>query len=182
MSTVLDDDLPELSAQRRRIAAELDRLHESAQDSKAGQFASATFWRGVNLVLGVPASGLAAAAGVTGLATATSRVLAALLALASAVLGGVLTVVNASQRTSQATTAANSYLQLETDLRQTSQVDLPWMPDADARKKLQELTSRADEINNAAEPPSNLAWYRARRNRSKGYYDHAADKGKGKIH
>lgn len=177
MSDRRDGQPPDLSPRRLRIADELERIEESARDSGTGQFEQAAQWRGVNLMLGVPASGLAAVAGAIalGATTSTSRLIAGALALGSAAFGAILTVVNAAQRTSQATSAGNAYRQLQTDARQARLVDLPWQDDEQARSALSELTVRRDEINKGAEPPNRLAWWRARRSHKRGSQTYAVD-------
>ncbi|WP_209282646.1 hypothetical protein [Streptomyces rimosus] len=61
--------MPEISHQstdaerRMAIASELERLEESAKFSSQSQFEQSKRWRAINLLLGVPASGLAASGG-----------------------------------------------------------------------------------------------------------------------
>jgi hypothetical protein len=177
MTSSRGDEIPPLSARARRVSEELQRIEESATDSGTSQFEQAAQWRGVNLMLGVPASVLAAIAGATGLATTTNRVVAGALALAAAGFGAILTVINAAQRMAQANNAANAYRQLQTDARQARLVDLPWISEDEARALLSELTARRDEINKSAEPPNRIAWWRARRSHRRGSQSYAVDNG-----
>src|SRR3954462_6221857 len=103
---------------RQAIEDELRRLEESAMYSAQIQFEQAKRWRGVNLMLGIPASALAAVSGATALASTTGRVAAGIIALVAAGFGGILTTVNASHRTTQASAAANAYLEIQTAARQ----------------------------------------------------------------
>ncbi len=143
--------------------------------SSQAQFEQAKRWRGFNLAFGVPASALAAIAGATALADAAGRVPAAIMALAAAAFGGVLTTVNASHRMNQATAAANAYLEIQTAARQFRTVDLPYAPLDEARSELAELTARRDEQNRAGEPPSRRAYKRASRNIERGGQSYAVD-------
>ncbi len=69
----MTDELAISVAQRQELRDELDRLEESAMFSSQAQFEQAKHWRRVNYVLGIPATGLAAANGGTELATATNH-------------------------------------------------------------------------------------------------------------
>lgn len=149
---------------REAIADELERLEESAKYSAQSQFEQAKRWRVINLWLGVPASGLAAIAGATALVTAAGRVIAGLVALTSAVLGAILTTINASHRMNQAAAAANAYLEIQTAARQAREIDLPSWTMEEARSALAELTARRDEQNKTAEPPSQRAYLRGKAN------------------
>lgn len=165
-------------AERRRgaIEDELKRLEESAMFSAQQQFEQMKLWRGVNLSLGLPAAVLAAAAGATGLAATTGRVIAGILALTAAAFGALLTTVNASHRMNQAASAANAYLEIQTAARQLREIDLPDMSIDDARASLSELTSRRDEQNKTAEPSGWLSRRRARANIAEGGQTYAVDK------
>jgi hypothetical protein len=140
-------------SRKQAIAAELRRLEESAMYGAQMQFEQAKHWRGINLGLGLPASVLAAVSGATALAATTGRIAAGILALISAAFGGVLTTVNASHRTSQAASAGNGYVAIQTASRQPRTIDLPNIAPDDAREALAELTARLDEQNKSAEPP-----------------------------
>jgi hypothetical protein len=156
---------PQSADERRQlIREELSRIEESAMWSAQGQFEQAKQWRGLNLFLGVPTSALAAIAGATALAGTAGRYFAGVLALAAAALGAVLTTVNASHRTNQASAAGNAYLEIQTAARQARLIDLPSMDVDEARAMLAELTARRDEQNKTAEPPNRLAYSRVRKN------------------
>ncbi|MGW7759049.1 SLATT domain-containing protein [Streptomyces violaceusniger] len=167
---------PPTEAERRQaISAELERLEESAMYSAQSQFEQAKRWRLINLWLGVPASGLAAIAGAMALVTAAGRVIAGLVALTAAVLGAILTTINASHRMNQAASAANAYLEIQTAARQARDIDLPAWTVEEARSALAELTARGDEQNKTAEPPSRRAYLRGKANIDGGGQTYAID-------
>jgi hypothetical protein len=157
------------------IADEAQRLEESATQSAQNQFEQAKMWRGINIALGVPASVLAAIAGGTALANVTGRVPAGVMALVAAGFSGALTTLNAGRRVTQAHSAANAYLILQTDLRQFRTLDLPDLDYTESRSKLEELTGRMREINTGADIPSRLAYALARRNVNKGRQTYEVD-------
>ncbi|WP_433455348.1 SLATT domain-containing protein [Streptomyces sp. CA-142005] len=160
---------------RRAIENELRRIEESAMYSAQCQFEESKRWRAVHLLLGVPATLLAAIAGTTALIESTGRTAAGILALVSSGLGAVLTTVNAPHRTAQAAASANAYLEIQTAARQSREVDLrQWTLD-EARSALAELTARRDEQNTKAELPSRRAYRRAQANLQAGTQRYAVD-------
>ncbi|WP_081592921.1 SLATT domain-containing protein [Nocardia otitidiscaviarum] len=152
------------SGRRRALDDELQRLEESAKYSAQNQFEQAKQWRGINLMLGIPASALAAIAGAAALASTASAFWAGMLALGAAAFGAVLTTVNASHRTNQAASAANAYLEIQTAARQARLLDLPTSDIDEMRAIVAEITARRDEQNKTAEPPNRWARKRAQKN------------------
>jgi hypothetical protein len=163
-------------ARRQQIESELQRLEESAMHSAQTQFERTKQWRAVNLILGLPASVLAALAGATALASTAGRITAGILALAAAGFGAILTTVNASHRTNQASAAANAYLEIQTAARQARLIDLPDQTTDEARATLAELTARRDEQNRTAEVPGRRAYKKGRRNITKGNQTYKIDR------
>jgi len=158
------------------IAAELSRVEEAASHSAQTQFSSAKFWRGLNLALGVPAAVLAALAGTTVLADASSAKTGAAIALVAAALAAVMTTLNASQRAEQSRVSANAYLALQGDARVLRTIDLPSLEHGDARQALAELVERRNTINGTAPVPAFLAYLFGRRNITKGRQTYEIDK------
>ena len=163
---------------KKSIEIELKRIEESAMYSSQSQFEQAKFWRSINLILGVPAAVLAAIAGATGLAAATNRVTAAYLALAAAGLGALVTTLNTNRRSTQAHSAANAYLEVQTTSRQLYEIDLPNSTYQEARTQLQELTARRDEINKTADIPAFYAYWKGKKNIKKDRQKNKVDKKK----
>jgi hypothetical protein len=164
------------TTRRAAIRDELSRLEESAKWSAQGQFEQAKQWRAINLLLGIPASVLAAISGATALATTAGRLAAGLLALAAAAFGAVLTTTNASHRSNQASSSANAYLEIQTAARQLRLIDLPNLSIDQARTALTMLTSRRDEQNRTAEAVNRFAYHKARKNLARGGQDYSVDK------
>jgi len=161
------------------IEAELRRIEEAAMLSAQSQFEQAKFWRAVNLLLGAPASVLAAIAGATILAATTNHLVAGSLALAAAGLGALMTTLGAGHRSAQAHASANQYLALQTDARILRTVDLPHLSRDEARAQLAQLTARRDEINQSADIPSFWAYWRGAANIKKGRQSYEVDRPRG---
>lgn len=153
--------MPPVSETFKPLADEVHRIHESVTWSAQTQFEQLKLWRGMNMLLGVPAAVLAAISGGTGLAQQHAATVPAVLALISAGFGAALTTLNPSRRASQAQSAASAYLEIQTAARQLLLVDLQNLNSEDAREKLGELTVRRDEVNRTADPPGRYAHWRA---------------------
>ena len=166
---------PGVSEELMPIAQEVHRIHEAVMWSAQGQFEQMKLWRLTNLLLGVPAAGLAAISGGTGLAAHSAAGWPSILALASAGFGAALTTLNPSRRVSQSYAAANAYLEIQTTARQLLSIDLVHLDRASAREELTKLTQRRDEINKTADPPNAYARWRARKNLESGGQSYAAD-------
>jgi hypothetical protein len=154
---------------------ELLRVEESATFSSQTQFSSSKFWRGLNLALGIPAAVLAAVAGTTGLAHSVSTHTAAVIALISAALAGVMTTLNAAQRAEQSRVSANAYLALQTDARVMRTVELPGLAAEDARRRLADIVARRNTINSTAPVPAFFSYHLGRRNIEKGRQTYEVD-------
>jgi hypothetical protein len=152
------------AAVRRAIDDELQRVEESARFSAQSQFEQAKQWRALNLLLGIPASVLAALSGAATLAETAGRLPAGVLALAAAAFGATLTTLNAAHRFAQAQSSANEFLGIQTAARQARLVDLPTQPIDQARAALGNLTTRLDEQRKVADPPNRWAYRRGQRN------------------
>lgn len=165
-----------MNAELKPIVDEVARIEEAAMHSSQTQFSSAKYWRGLNLVLGVPAAALAAVAGAAGLADAADANTAAYIALVAAALTAVMTTLNAAQRAEQSRAAANAYLALQGDARVLRTVDVQDLSREEARQQLHELVERRNTINDTAPVPAFLAYKLGARNIRKGRQAYEADK------
>jgi hypothetical protein len=164
---------------REAIRSELARIEESAKISAQTQLEQSKRWSRANLLLGVSSSALAGGAGTLALADALSVAVAGPMALLAAVLGVILTSLNANARTNAAAAAGNAYLSIQSDARQARLVDLDHEPLDDMRSRLAELTARRDEQNKTAEVPSKSAYRQAQANIADGGQTYAVDEQSG---
>ncbi|MDG4788986.1 SLATT domain-containing protein [Micromonospora sp. WMMD1102] len=164
-----------ISGVKRAIRDEVWRLEESVMWSAQSQFEQAKRWRFVNLALGIPAAVLAALSGAAALSETTSPLVVGISALLAAGASTTATTLNAAQKTNQCSAAANAYLEVQTAARQLRLIDMHSLGGEDLRARLQEITSRRDEINKTAEVVSKFAYKRAAKNISSGGQSYEAD-------
>lgn len=160
---------------KNAIGDELARIEESATVAAQTQFEQSKRWSRANLWLGISSSALAGVAGTLALAAPETTVVAGPLALVSAVLGVILTSLNANARTNAAASAGNAYLAIQSDSRQARLVDLDHEDLSEMRNRLAELTARRDEQNKTAEVPGARAYRRARTNLREGGQTYEVD-------
>ena len=166
-----------VNEQVEAIARETARIAESVDYSAQAQFEQAKLWRGMHLLVGVPAAICAAVAGAAAFASAAGRIPAAILALVAAGLGAVSTTIDATKRSDGSQRSGNDYLDLLSRIRVFREADLPVLRVSEAREELDKLMNRRHEINQASTAPSFYAYWRARRNISKGRTQHEVDQG-----
>lgn len=157
------------------ILRELQRVEESAEHSMANQFALGQQYRTVDLMAGIPATALAAIAGVTALASTTGRVTAGIIALVAAGLSAIVAFLGAARRGAQATAAGNEYLAIVNDARRARLIDIDLVDVVAARELLRGLTDRAHEQNKTAQPPNVVARWLGKRSIERGDRQHHVD-------
>ncbi|WP_326959893.1 SLATT domain-containing protein [Amycolatopsis sp. NBC_01286] len=123
----------------------------------SAQFSQARIWRTINLLVGLPAAAAAAVAGGLALSGANNAGTVGVLAIASATLGSFQPVLGAQRRQTVAERCANSYLEIRNAARRLQLLDLDEMSYAQARRQLDLIASRQEEVNRTADPPSMLA-------------------------
>jgi hypothetical protein len=144
---------------RKQISDELDMCRIDA----SRQFEQAVVWRRMNIGLGLAVGLLVAAAGTSAL---FSKTWAAIVALLASFGTGALATVNTGQRKTQALTAANAYEEIETSARELLDLELPYLPLADAIRRTQLLTTHRLLTNRGVEPPSTPALARSNRHQN----------------
>lgn len=164
------------------IRKEAERILESATYASETQFEYAKRWRRVDRWVGSSAAALAAVAGIGGLSQVLSARWAGLVAILAAGIGAVATSMGAPQTKEKATGSATAYRALQQDARIFLSVDLPSLPDDDARARLQQLTERLQQLNRVAEVPSSGAWRRAKRSIERGAQRYETDQRENESH
>jgi uncharacterized membrane protein len=154
---------------------EAERIHESAMFSSETQFEYAKRWRRVDRLIGGCAAVLAAVAGVGGLSQVLSARGAGLIAVLAAGMGAIAASLGAPQTKEKASVAANAFRNLQQDTRIFIKIDLRQMSQVDARKRLDELRERLQQLNAEAEIPSQRAWKKAQSNIARGAQNYEVD-------
>jgi hypothetical protein len=151
----------------QRVRAELKRQIREEQDmcriDASPQFEQAVVWRRMSIGLGLTVGLLVAESGTTALFSKSG---AAVIALLASFGTGSLATLNAGQRKTQALTAANAYEEIETSARELYELELPYLPLADAIRRTQLLTTHRLLTNRSVEPPSTRATARSNRHQA----------------
>jgi len=148
---------------RVAVGAEFYRIEEICSRSARAQSEAVRIWRLVNLWLGSTAVLASGVAGSVVLAGDRFPIPAGALALASALLTTVVSVVGPARKENQAAEAVKAYQSAETAARQARQVDLPGHTFTQARQTLSELTERWYTADRGATPVPGRAQRRAER-------------------
>lgn len=157
------------------VGKELSRLEESARWSCQNQFEQGKFWRGCNLVLGVPASILGLASGGAAITDLFPAWIVGSATLRAAALTGIMTVLSAERRAQRAQTCANAFHDIQDDARRMLLVDLRTMDVNTARGELRVLTDRYSETRHTADAPAGWFYRKARKNLRRGGQSFAID-------
>ncbi len=157
------------------IVNEAKRVHEASMWSSQSQFEQAKIWSRRNNFLGIPSTGLAAIAGVGGLADLFGNVWTGALAIIASFLTAILTSLNYSKKIDQAHSSANAYLALQQDARIFIEVDSKSGTAKALREGLSELVARQQEINGTAQIPSPKARTKAEKNINDGRQRYEVD-------
>lgn len=160
---------------REAIAAELERIEESADHSAQSQFSSTKFWRFIHLALGCGTAVSAGLASAGALGDLAGQIAVGIAALVATALGSVLTALNPSQRSERAHVAANAYLSLRDRARVMRTVDLGELSGSESRARFEALAEKREAINAEAPVPAFLAYWFGRRNIQRGRTKHRVD-------
>jgi hypothetical protein len=144
---------PEERDPKQGILEEIDRIARDARRSARAQFKRARLWSFLHLALGVPAVILAAIAGSVLLADWADAWVPGLLALVAAVLMGVVLGLSPSRRARHAQDAGNDFLALQDSAQRQRRLDLPESSLPDARRALEQLVGRSEELSHKAPAP-----------------------------
>lgn len=149
--------------QRVALRDEASRIHESAVYSAQGQFEAAKFWRKLHWGLGLLTAILTSTASVLTFAT-DLQVLSGILAILAAVVVATLTGVRPGTMAERAQGTANGYTTLRNDVRRYRDIRVDSDPLEELRLVLEELASRASELDNGADPIPRKRYQRAKEN------------------
>lgn len=153
----MDDTLPDSDG----VGEALERIRVYCVPAAKQLQQSGDKWKIRARYLGLPATTLAAASGVTGLGTEGGRVVAAALALASAALGAVVASLAPAQRSEERYTQARQMTALARNIGILLFVDRDQFDTQGLRAALEDAMGQLDAIERRSPAPSFM--YRLRR-------------------
>jgi hypothetical protein len=159
----------------KELDDEASRVHESCLLASETQYANSRIWRMTDHIVAVSAAVAAAVAGVAGLADIITAQWAGGIAIVSAALGAVSTSLGAGRITANSSVAANSYRNLQQDVRVYRNIDLSSLESEDAVARLKELITRQQELNANSPVPCRLAFSLAKKNVERGGQSYEVD-------
>ena len=150
------------AGRERAFKLEFEVIGAQSRIAAAAQRSVSEHWHRLHYCIGIPATVIAALAGAAALSQLAGPILAGALGLTAAVLTGLLSFLNPSERASRASDAVRSYVELEGDAAYFSNLHLYTKPDLDAALSvIEELRSRKQRVNDRADVPPRRAWNRA---------------------
>lgn len=158
-ATAAGDDQRVRTELKRRVRTEESMCRLDA----SRQFEQAVVWRRMSIGLGLAVGLLVAASGTAALFDRTG---AAVIALLASFGTGSLATLNAGQRKAQALAAANSYEEIEIAARELVELELEYLPLAEAIRRTQLLTLHRLVVNRSVEPPGTRALVRSNRHQA----------------
>jgi hypothetical protein len=158
-----------------KLSAEALRIEEDTEHSAKGHFNAAERWGWYHLAIGLPAAVLAAIAG--GAAFADLPAVAGSLAILSTAMTTVLTFLKPSEHAENHKAVAGQYLALRNQTRLFRELDLEEAHDPElAKKRLVELASTRDDLNQASPGISRKDYEKAKTDIDHGYSQYRVDK------
>ncbi|WOA30906.1 SLATT domain-containing protein [Alloalcanivorax xenomutans] len=158
-----------------KLAAEAHRIEEDTEHSAKGHFNAAERWGRYHLAVGLPSAVLAAIAG--GTAFGDLPEVAGSLAILSTALTTVLTFLKPSEHAENHKAVAGQYLALRNQTRLFRELDLAETEELSlARKRLIELASARDDLNQASPSIARRDYEKAKRDIDEGRSQYRVDK------
>lgn len=158
---------------RPALAKEAARLEEDVLFAEKQHFSMATIWRRVHLALGIPASVFAALAGLS--AVQSRPILAASLAICSAILSALLTFLNPAEAGSAHHHAGIKYGTVRGKLRRLRELDLIGEVSLELRRDVENLAAEKAEIMEASPHIGGLAYRLGKASILREEHKHAVD-------
>lgn len=155
---------------------ESQRIEEDCTYSSKGHYAASAFWARVQIIVGLPATILAAISGSFAFSGATE--IAGSVAMLAAGLTAVLTFLNPSDKASSHLMAGNQYSSLKNESRVFREVDLVSTEHEEkCIEALKSLSTRRNKLNQTSPQIPGFAFRIARKGVLGGEANYSADKG-----
>lgn len=161
-------------ALRSAILIEAKNVEEDSRFSARGHFEAASSWDKRHLWIGVPATVLAAIAGVS--AFVEYEIVSGVIALSVAALTALFTFLNPSDRAARHLSAANAYNALRNDARMFYQIEFRQdTPIDDLSESLKSLNERRNRLNSESAQIPRWAYDRGKKGILAGEADYTGD-------
>jgi hypothetical protein len=159
---------------RQELYKELRRIEEDSLYSMKGHFNAADFWSKINIFMGVTGAIAAAIAGLTSLAEGYQWLIT-LSALFSAIIIGINTFLNASEKAQAHKSSGNSFYAIRSDARFLSNIESSTLNDNNFIAKANNIRERKNKINSEALGIPKYAYQKAKKGIESGEPDYEVD-------
>lgn len=159
---------------RGNMKLEAKRIEEDCLYSAKGHFEAASYWKRIHYWIGIPATVLAA---ITGLALVTDRPgSGAILAVIVAILSGLSTFLNPSEKATAHHSSGTSFNTLKNQVRVFREIDLRTQATSeDLSFRLKSISEARNHLNSVSLQIPRGAFVRARRGIESGEAQYQAD-------
>lgn len=159
---------------RTNLAREAMRVEEDCLFSAKGHFEASSQWKRIHLWIGIPATILAAVAGASLIIDHVN--FGAILAVAVAILSGLATFLNPSEKAAAHHSSGTSFNKLKNQARVFREIDLPG-PDTTENLsfRLKSICADRDNLNAVSLQIPRQAFERARRGIESGEAEYRVD-------
>ena len=157
------------------LISEAKRIEEDAIYSAKSQFEASSWWKNVNLWIGIPTAIMSAIAGFSALSE-YSYILAGVLAILATALTALSTFLNPNQKSNTHLNAGNNYLALRNRARIYKNVDCKVEKDIEILAQgLHQLANERDNLNKNSPQVSREHFEAARRGIKEGEASYKVD-------
>lgn len=155
------------------IVKEAERIEEDTEHSAKGHFNASGLWGWCHYALGIPMTLCAVLAGTQSLNDSPGW--ATGFALTAAALGGLLTFINAEQKSSSHKDSAGRYLALRNNTRTFREIELLQLDAAEATDRIKLLSDERNTLNQSSLSIPRCAWWKAKKDIDTGYSTYRTD-------
>lgn len=163
-----------MSNLKNRLIDELDRIEEDALHSMKGHYNASARWRFWHLILGIANVIFSVIAGITAFSQLDTLIKYATIIVA--ILTGLTTFLECSQKAENHKTSGHSFLRIKNKARYLKEVKSEMLDEKDFETSVNELLEQKDELNSASLAIPEFAYNKAKKDIKNGDSDYKIDK------
>jgi len=163
---------------KKEIKIECKRMEEDSLHTSRNHFISGNFWRSIYLFFGITNTLVAALAGSIALYFEEEITLVAFLAIIVAIISGIITFLNPSEKASKYKSKGDEFLALRSEFRIFRNIDILNLEDINEIKaKFDFLVNKKNQLTKSSLPISKRHYEKAKKGIENGEAEYEADTG-----